>query len=181
MYTFLLALLFALPTTDTPVADPPADKINWMTFEEAVEANKTEKRKIFIDVYTDWCGWCKRMDATTFSDPAVVKYMNEKYYAVKLDAEQKEDIEFDGRTFKYVPNGRRGYHELAATLMNGKMSYPTVVFLDENFAMLQPLPGYRKAEEFLPILTYLGGDHHKSTPWESYQKQYKAEQQTAKG
>src|ERR671918_265399 len=80
-------------------------EVNWMTFEEAVERSKTEKRKIFIDVYTDWCGWCKVMDKKTFSEPAVAKLLNEKYYPVKFNAEQREDVLFRGATFKFIPHG----------------------------------------------------------------------------
>src|SRR5690606_4382796 len=67
-------------------------KINWVSIEEAERLTKEAPRKIFVDVYTDWCGWCKRMDATTFTDEAVVDYVNEHYYAVKLNAESKENI-----------------------------------------------------------------------------------------
>ena len=66
-------------------------KVKWYTFEEAVELNKAEQRKIFIDVYTDWCGWCKKMDATTFNSPEIAKILNEEYYAVKFDAETWPD------------------------------------------------------------------------------------------
>ena len=51
--------------------------INWLTIEEAQEAMKTQPKKVFIDLSTDWCGWCKRMDATTFQDPNVVHFMNQ--------------------------------------------------------------------------------------------------------
>src|SRR5688572_3161861 len=124
-----------------------SDVVQWMTFEEAVTKSKTEKRKIFIDVYTDWCGWCKVMDKKTFSAPAVAKLLNEKFYAVKFNAEQREDVVFNGTTFKFIEYGGRGTHQLAAALLNNKLSYPTVVFLDEDFKMLLPLPGYREAPE----------------------------------
>ena len=75
------------------------EKINWMTWEEAIEANKTEPKKIIVDVYTWWCGWCKRMDQTTFKEPAVVKAINTNYYAVKLDSEQADPITYKDRTF----------------------------------------------------------------------------------
>ena len=77
--------------------------VKWMSFEQAIERSKSEKRKIFIDVYTDWCGWCKVMDKSTFSEARVAKILNEKFYPVKLDAEQREDIVFSGNTFKFVP------------------------------------------------------------------------------
>lgn len=148
--------------------------IEWLTFEEAVKRNEKTPKKFIIDVYTDWCGWCKRMDATTFVDPVIVKNIKENYYAVKMDGEQKEDITFMGRTYKYIAQGRRGYHELPAELMNGKMSYPTIVFLDEQYNIIQPIPGYRQPVELDPILTYFGGNYYKNTDWENFQKEYKS-------
>ncbi len=67
------------------------EKIKWMSIEEAYELTLTEEhpKKIFIDVYTDWCGWCKRMDKATFQNEEVAAYMNMHYYNVKFDAEQK--------------------------------------------------------------------------------------------
>ena len=87
-------------------------KINWMTFEEAVKLNETAPKKIFIDVYTDWCGWCTKMDQTTFVDPMIVEYMNENFYAVKFNAEQKEPVEFMGYTFVNDATGaKRSTHQ----------------------------------------------------------------------
>lgn len=144
------------------------DGINWISLEEADKLRQTEPRKILIDVYTDWCGWCKRMDATTFSDPTLVEYVNANYYAVKLDAEQKEPITVGGKTYEYVANGRRGYNEIAKELLQGKMSYPTVVFLDESMNMIQPLSGYRDSKTMQPILEYLAQNAYKETPWEEW-------------
>ena len=135
--------------------------VKWMTFEQAIEKSKTEKRKIFIDVYTDWCGWCKVMDKNTFTDPAVAKLLNEKFYPVKFDAEQTADVVFRGTTFKFVPYGNKGTHQLAMALLNNQMSYPTVTFLEEDFSAVYPIPGYRKAEEFYPYLIFFSGNHHK--------------------
>lgn len=148
--------------------------VKWMTFEEAVERSKTEKRKIFIDVFTDWCGWCKVMDKNTFSEVQVAKILNENFYPVKFDAEQREDVVFNGTTFKFVPSGNKGYHQLAAALLNNQLSYPTVVFLDEEFRMIQPLAGYQKAEEFHRIIQFIGQDHFKKMKWTDWQSVYKS-------
>ena len=148
--------------------------VNWMTFEQAVEKSKKDKKKIFIDVYTDWCGWCKVMDKSTFSDPKIAKILNENFYPVKFNAEQREDVVFSGTTFKFIESGRNGYHQLAAALMNNKLSYPTVVFLDEEFRMIQPLPGYQKAEEFHKIVQFIGEDYFRKTTWQDWQSQYKS-------
>ncbi|MGK7389035.1 MAG: thioredoxin family protein [Candidatus Cyclobacteriaceae bacterium M2_1C_046] len=166
--TFFILLSFLVSAQKEDIT------VNWMTFEEAVEANKKEPKKIFIDVYTDWCGWCKVMDKNTFNHPTIAKYLNENFYNVKLDAEQKEDITFNGHTFKFVASGRKGYHELAAALLDGKLSYPTVVFMDEQLRIIQPLPGYQKPEQFDPIVRFIGDDHYKQIEWESYRKEYKS-------
>ncbi len=173
----LLISLFVF-TSFSPVVSPEKpsfEEIEWISFEEAIERNKKEPKKIFIDVYTDWCGWCKRMDQTTFKNEVISKLVSEHYYAVKLDAEQKEAIEFDGNTFKFVANGRRGYHELAAALLQNKLSFPTVVFLDEQMRMIQPIPGYQQPQSLAPILQYIGEDHFKKTSWEDFQKTYKSQ------
>ncbi|MGD1947781.1 MAG: thioredoxin family protein [Croceivirga sp.] len=147
-----------------------AQEIQWVSFEEAVAMTQNEgnTKKVFVDVYTDWCGWCKKMDKDTFQNPEVAKYMQENYYMVKFDAEGKEPIEFDGRTFEYVPSGRRGYHQLAAALLQNRMSYPTVVFLDENMKMLSPVPGYQKVKPFMQIAKYFGENIYKEQDWKSY-------------
>lgn len=154
----------------------PQLTIRWMTIEEALEKSKTEKRKIFIDVYTDWCGWCKHMDSTTFKDQAVVAYMNEKYYSVKLNAEQTSDITYKGTTYKFVKqNGGRGYHELAALWLNNRLSYPTSVILNEEQDLIQPIPGFQDTKKMDAILHYFGTDSHRKTPWEKYEKTYARE------
>ncbi len=157
-----------------------ATPVKWLTFEEAVEKSKVEKRKIFIDVYTDWCGWCKVMDKNTFTDPKIAKLLNEKFYPVKFDAEQTADVTFRGTTFKFVPYGNKGSHQLAMALLNNQMSYPNFVFLDEEFRIIPiiqgytSLPGYRKPEEFHIFVDFISGDFYKTIGLEDYQKKYKS-------
>jgi thioredoxin-related protein len=147
-----------------------ADVVHWYTWEQAAVLQTQHKRKIFVDVYTEWCGWCKHMDKTTFTDPAVVKMLNEQYYAVKLDAEQKTDIVFQNTVFKYVKTGNTGYNELATSLLKEKMSFPTTVFLDEDYKLIQVLPGFLEPKVFKTIAKYFGEDFYKNTAWEEFQK-----------
>ena len=108
------------------------EKINWIDYPTAIELQKKDPKPIIVDVYTEWCGWCKKMDATTFSDPQVVKYMNENYYCVKFDAESKDTIVVSGKQYVYykTPEMRRGVNTLAVELLGGQMSYPSYVFVD---------------------------------------------------
>ncbi|WP_343485739.1 DUF255 domain-containing protein [Allomuricauda sp. d1] len=160
--TFFLLLLFSSFSF--------GQEINWLTWDEAVAMTQNEgnTKKVFVDVYTDWCGWCKKMDKDTFQNPEVAAYMQENYHMVKMDAEGKEPIEYQGKTFKFVPSGRRGYHELAAALLKGQLSYPTVVFLDEDLNMLSPVPGYQKVKPFMQIARYFGDDIYKTQDWKTY-------------
>ena len=149
------------------------DKIRWVNWEEVQALMQKERRKVLVDIYTDWCYWCKRMDSSTFQDPRVVQYVNDKYYAIKFNAEHKEDIEFKSRVFKFMSNGRRGIHQLAVEITNGRLSYPTFVFMDENFNTIQPLPGYQDADTFEILTRYFGGNHYQTTPYHHFVKSYK--------
>ena len=166
----LLAVFFIATYFSNPVlagnaqeGNTSENKITWLNFEEGVKVAKKENKKIFIDVYTHWCGWCKKMDKATFGNADVITYVNENYVAVKFNAEQKEPINYQGKEYKFIPSGRRGYHELAASLLNGRLSYPTVAFLDEEANLLTSVPGYRGPQQMEPLLVYFGEGHYKET------------------
>ena len=158
-----------------------AQQVEWMSFEAALEKSKTAPRKIFVDVYTEFCSYCRKMDKETFSNQYIAKYLNENFYPVKLDAQQRNDITFKNKVYHYVNRGgQNSYHQLAAEIMNGRLSYPTIVFLDEKADVIQSIPGYRGALEFELFITYFGENQHKAMPWTSYKRrQPKGAVQTA--
>jgi thioredoxin-related protein len=162
---FIFSLAFTHPTSEAN-----DKKLQWYTWQEAVELQKTNPKKIFVDVYTDWCGWCKRMDKTTFNDDQVSKYLGEHFYPVKLDAEMKEDIEYNGHTFKFVKSGRRGAHMLAYSLLEGRMSYPTVVFLNEKMERVMISPGYKDANQFMTELKFVAEEHYTNKSFDQFRK-----------
>lgn len=138
------------------------EEIKWHTLKEAIELNSKEPRKFMVDVYTDWCGWCKRMDATTFSDSEIADYVNKYFYAVKFNAEMKDSLTLGERTYHFVDNGRRGYHEVAAILTKGRLSYPTIVYLDEELRHIGVEPGYKTAEQLSQKLIYYSEEKYKA-------------------
>lgn len=167
---FPLVLVLAL----TSKAEAQRESIKWISWESAQDLVKKEPKKLIVDLYTDWCGWCKRMDASTFQDPRIVRYVNQNFYAIKFNAEQTQDIIFKNKSYKFIPRGTRGYHELAVEIANGQLSYPTVVFIDEDLNTLQPIPGYWDADDFEMISNYFGGNFYKTTPWSTFQEKFKS-------
>ena len=149
-----------------------SDEVNWLTWSELDAAHAREPRKVLVDLYTDWCGWCKVMDRKTYAHPAIIDYINTHYHAVKFDAESRSDIVMAGDTFSFVDQGSRGYHELAAALMGGRMSYPTTVVLSEEMENLGPIPGYLEVDVMETVLVFFAEDHHETTPWEDFERGY---------
>ena len=151
-----------------------ASGINWVTMEEVESLIQKEQRKVLVDVYTDWCGWCKRMDKDTYENPKVVEYINKHYYAIKFNAEQKTPITLGDRTFKFVPNaGRRGIHELAVAMLGNRPGYPATVFFDQRLQFITKIPGYRKANEMMGFLSYFQDEVYKTNPnAQEYVNQY---------
>ncbi len=149
-----------------PKAEPQREMgIKWMTFEQAVKESEKNKKKIFIDVYTDWCGWCKKMDATTFSNEKLAVYVNKNFYAVKLDAESMKTFEFRGKTISE--------RELAGQIFKVS-SYPTTVYLDENLDILSPVPGYLDVPTFDKILKFYGENNYLKQSWQEFEANYKS-------
>jgi thioredoxin-related protein len=174
----IASALIVLPATAQTAKPqtPPASgaKIKWLDIEEAVALNKKKPKKIFIDTYTDWCGWCKKMDASTFINPVIVEYMNKNFYAVKFNAERKDTVNFNGKDYiNPNPNGTRSSHQLAMELLSGRMSFPSFVFMDENLAKITIVPGFRKSPEFESILHYIGEGAYKNQKWEDFNGSFK--------
>jgi len=156
-----IGLFYSFKTTDNVVdSQDIAGKLKWYSWEEAVELNKTKPKKFIVDIYTDWCGWCKVMDKKTFTNAKVIELIEKNFYPVKLDAEHKEDIKFQGTVFKYKGQGRRGANELAIALLEGKMSFPSIVYLNEKLEKITVSPGYKKPDAMIKELKFIGDNHY---------------------
>lgn len=151
---------------------PEKEKIQWMTVAEMQMAYQKEPKPILVDLYTDWCGWCKVMDKQTYQNDAVVSYINKNYYAVKLNAESKSKLEWDGKTYTY--NSRYRANDLAVYLAQGNMSYPTTVLLPSINAQPAPLPGFFKPAELESPLKYFGEGGYKNHSFPEFLKTFSA-------
>jgi len=173
MYKFFALIIFFFCT----LSDSSAQKrINWLSWEEALERHQIERKKLLVDIYTDWCTICKQMERTTLSNPNIVDYINKNYYAIKFDAEDKSAIIFNNKVYKPIKSfGKRPTHGLAIDLTNGNLSYPTIVYIDENLKVIQPLTGYFNVKDFEMIMTFFAGNHYKEMHWKKYTKQFNSQ------
>ncbi len=172
----LLLLIVIISTTVVSAQK----KINWMTMDEALAAQKEESKKIFMDVYTTWCGPCKLLDRNTFSNKKVIQFINENYYAVKFNAEGTEEINYQDFTYTN-PNyqegrkGRNATHFFADAL--NLSGYPSLVFFTEAGDLIQALPGYKTPQQLEIFIKMIANDDYlKLTDmesWEAYQKNFK--------
>ncbi|WP_372473767.1 thioredoxin family protein [Capnocytophaga sp. ARDL2] len=131
-------------------------QIKWMSMSEALSAQKKNKKPIFLDAYTVWCGPCKMLDKQTFSDEAFAKFINDNYNPVKFNAEGNEEFSFQGKAYKNPgyqearKNSRNSVHEF--TLAIGVRAYPTMMVIDQNGKVIKNIMGVRPADELMKEL-----------------------------
>lgn len=151
MKKVILLLLLAIGTSASY-----AQEIKWMSFNEAMEAQKKNPKPIFMDVYTDWCGPCKMLDKNTFHDAKFVEYVSKNYYAVKFNGEGTDVIKYKGSTMTnpgHNPNskGRNSAHQFTSYLK--VQGYPSMYILDAKGEIQAPIVGYYTAEQLLPLIS----------------------------
>jgi thiol-disulfide isomerase/thioredoxin len=133
-------------------------KINWITFEQLEDSLKTNPKKVFISFHADWCVFCKKMDKVAFQDDEVITELNTNYYAVKMNAESKEVIIFDGKKYsnQYIGKSRKPTHDIPLLLASRKakpFSLPANLVLDKNFIIKERSFEYLSPKALLSMLT----------------------------
>ena len=159
-----MLLLLALPMR--PPAAVAAESrgaapLGWLTWNQGISEASITKRPVLVDVYTDWCGWCKRMDRDVYARTEIGRYLNEHFVMVRLNAESAERVTYGGQT-------------MAARALAGGFQvtgYPTTIFLRADGTHLVNVPGYLPAEKFMKLVRYIGDGHmDKGETWEEYSR-----------
>lgn len=155
------------------------ESIQWMTMNEALEAQKKNPKKILVHFFAKWCPMCKRMEGHTYTNPEIVKYINENYYAVSFDAEGGESVDYQGKNYgnpTYNPNkevrygGNGSFNEFARYM--GVRGYPTMVLFDENAQPITNFSGYIRPKEVEPYLAVIATDEYKNITSDEKWKEY---------
>jgi thioredoxin-related protein len=134
-------------------------EIEWMSYDEGMAKAKKEDKHVLIDFYTTWCGWCKKMDKTTFQDAAVVKAVSDNMIAIKINAESNSPVVHEAQKITE--------RELSGKIF-GVRGFPTYWFVDPKGQRLFPVPGYRSATDFLDLVEYVGESHYKKASFAAF-------------
>ncbi|MBA3985353.1 MAG: thioredoxin fold domain-containing protein [Flavobacteriales bacterium] len=175
MKYYLFTLLFLVSSLTIQ-----AQGIKWMTMNEALAAQKKNPKKIFVDMYTEWCGPCKLLDKNTFTNTDVINYLNTHFYAVKFNAEGTEEVTY--KDFTYTnPNyqssrkGRNATHLFTHALKVN--AYPSLAYFDEKGNFIQAVPGYRTPQQLELFLKMIATNEYKklttTESWQAYQANFK--------
>lgn len=146
--------------------------VKWMTFKEAQEANLKQAKPLLIDFYTDWCGWCKHMMKTTYSDPNIAGYINTWFYPVKFDAETHDTIEYQGIKYVNRSTAKKSPHDLTLKFLGEKLSYPSTVFVSNNFQFNLLTQGYLEVKKIEPLLVFMVENAFRSSNYDDFSKHF---------
>jgi len=160
VFVIIIAVAFGLilNSQSTSGASDPGTSLSWKTFDEGIVLAGQTNKKLLVDVYTDWCTWCKKMDSDVYTDKRVIEALNASFVLVKLDAESDKTVHYEGKSLSETEFAR----------MVGVTGYPSTLFFDSTGKPITLLPGYVPAPKFVPVLRYIGDNHYQTVSFEDY-------------
>ncbi len=133
----------------------------WHTFDEGMALARVQNKQVLIDVYTDWCGWCKVMDQKTYTHPDISRYLNEKFILIRLNPETDGPVTYRGKQYS-ASSFAQGI---------GVNGYPATAFFESGDQMITMVPGYIEASEFLNIIRFIGEKKYNDMTFEDFLKE----------
>lgn len=165
-------LLFSVIIITSAKVKQPMAKLHWLKLDEVSSNIKDQPKPVIIDIYTDWCHWCKVMDKNTYENQKVADYISEHFYASKINAETRDTLLWRGKMYTYNANYK--IHDFALYATNWQASFPTTVIIPDTNADPIAIAGFMEPKEIEPILKYFGEGDYKNKTYEDFQKTFKS-------
>lgn len=157
--TLLLLFALTIPAQGQAFSDPDLSAPAWQTFEEAQAAAAEDDRFFLVDVYANWCGWCRRLEREVYADDEVQAYLEQHFAYTRLDFDATDrDVTFAGDTFTM--------QQMAYLL--GAQGVPTVAFLTAEGNYITHVPGFVARDDFLDVLRYIATEAYQEQSWEEF-------------
>lgn len=124
-----------------------------ISFEELQDKITQNQKPILIKIEAPWCSICKIQNKQIEKDTELKKILSEKYYYLKLDAETKQDIVFNNKTYSFIPQGlSSGTHSLASELNNNSQAYPAWILLSPDYKIISRYNVLIKSQQLKKLL-----------------------------
>ena len=134
-----MGLLSPVQAADTPV-------INWLSYDKGMALGKSQQKKVFINFFATWCSFCRMMDTKTFTDAAVVNYLNDNFVPVKVDVDQEQEV---AAQYNIRP-------------------LPDMWFVSEKGEAIGNKPGFTGPEDMLPVLKFIQTDSYLKMSYQQF-------------
>jgi thioredoxin-related protein len=158
---FLGLLLLVGVVAATSVPSHSAESIEWKSFDKGLKDAASQQKYSFVDVYTDWCGYCKLLEKNTLTHKAVLAELTKNFVAIKLNAESEEEVSWKGRKLTK--------RDLAAQW--GVEGFPTMLFLNSKGEIIGSFPSYAEADLMVNLLKYISsGARERKVSFEEFLK-----------
>ncbi len=167
----LILIIFLFSLCSAKVTPSTHDKLDWMNMNELTVKMKSESRPVLIDLYTNWCYWCKVMDKRTYNNSKVISYINDHFYPVKLNAESKEIVKWKDKEYNYNENYK--VNDFTMYVTSGQPGFPTTVIFVDGHTEPVSIQGYLEPKEIEPILKYFGEGAYKTQNFEMFKSNFK--------